>query len=126
MHGLLKISTSCYFLHVSSMFIQYHHFPAQSHTSLLSINMNIKMKKLINARQYKDALDVFDCQSQRSDDVSLNLALKACTKLSNNERGIEIHKKLSSKSLQNRFIQASLVNFYSKIKHSLMLIRFEL
>jgi hypothetical protein len=72
------------------------------------------MKKLIDSKQYKDALDLFDRQSNVSTDSAFNLALKACTKLADRERGIRIHQKLSPQALQDPFIQASLIHFYSK------------
>ena len=72
------------------------------------------MKDLIDARRYKDALDLFERQSQISTDATLNLALKACTKLADRERGARIHRQLSSKSHANPFIQTSLLHFYSE------------
>ena len=78
------------------------------------MKLNLMMKDLIDARRYKDALDLFERQSQISTDVTLNLALKACTKLDDRERGARIHRQLSSKSRANPFIQASLLHFYSE------------
>ena len=83
----------------------------------ISFNASYKMKELINARRYKEALDLFDHPSQVSNDFSLSLALKACTKLGLKQRGIQIHQGLSSKSLENPFIQATLVHFYMQCKH---------
>jgi pentatricopeptide repeat protein len=74
------------------------------------------MKELIDVRRYKEALDLFDRPSQAPNDYSLNLALKACTKLGLRQRGIKIHQELSSKSLQNPFIQVSLIHFYMQCK----------
>ncbi|CAF1150597.1 unnamed protein product [Didymodactylos carnosus] len=70
------------------------------------------MKKLIQCRQYKEVLDLFDRQSQVSTDATHTLALKACAKLRDRERGIRIHRQLSSQALQDPFIQTSLIHFY--------------
>ena len=72
------------------------------------------MRNLISARQYKEALDLFDRKLSICTDSTFNLALKASTRLSDYQRGVRIHQQLSSKSLQNPFIQTSLIHFYSK------------
>jgi hypothetical protein len=79
------------------------------------------MKMLIDSKRYKDALDLFDRQSNISTDSVFNLALKVCTKLADKERGIRIHQKLSPQSLQDPFIQTSLIHFYSKLRSSLII-----
>jgi hypothetical protein len=83
-------------------------------SSSSSVQLNTTMKKFIDAKQYKEALDIYDQHSQPCTDVTFNLVLKACAKLFDRERGIEIHKQLSLKSLENSFIQTSLIHFYSK------------
>ena len=85
--------------------------------------LDLMMKQLIGSRRYKDAVDLFEKQSQISTDITTNLALKACTKLNDRERGIRIHQQLSSKSQANPFIQASLLHFYSEWRSSLLLNR---
>jgi pentatricopeptide repeat protein len=77
------------------------------------------MKKLIDSKRYKDALDLFDRHSNVPTDLAFNLALKACTKLADRGRGIRIHQKLSPQSLQDPFIQTSLIHFYSKSRSPL-------
>ena len=74
------------------------------------------MKRLIDFRRYEEVLVLFNqcSQSKSLTDISLNLALKACAKLGDHQRGIQIHQKLSFQSLQNPFIQSSLINFYSE------------
>jgi len=42
------------------------------------------------------------------------MALKVRTKLSDYKRGMNIQQKISSHSLNNPFIQTSLIHFYSK------------
>jgi hypothetical protein len=72
------------------------------------------MKDLISSRQYLQALDLFDRQLPIRTDASFTLALKAAAKLADYERGHRIHQQLSSNSMQNRFIQTTLMHFYSK------------
>jgi 3-methyladenine DNA glycosylase AlkD len=72
------------------------------------------MKKLIDSKQYRKALNLFDEQSETSSDIAINLALKACTQLNDHQRGIHIGQQLSSKSLKDPFIQTSLIHLYSK------------
>jgi hypothetical protein len=79
-----------------------------------SMKLSSTMKNLISARQYLQALDLFDRQIPIRTDASFTLALKAATKLADYERGHRIHQQLSSNSLQNPFIQTTLIHFYSK------------
>ena len=95
---------------------------SSSSTPSTPMKLNLKMKELIESRRYKDALDLFERHSGISTDITLNLALKACSKLRDCERGVRIHQRLSPQTLANPFIQASLVHFYSEWS-SLVLIR---
>jgi hypothetical protein len=72
------------------------------------------MTKLIDSKQYRNALDIFDQQPELSSDIAINLTLKACTKLNDYQRGFNIQRQLSLKSLKNPFIQTSLIHFCSK------------
>ena len=72
------------------------------------------MKALIDSKQYRKALTLFDQQSQTFTDLEINMALKACTSLNEYQRGVKIHQQLSSQSLNNPLIQSSLIRFYSK------------
>ena len=83
-------------------------------SSSSSIIVNSTMKKLIDSRQYRNALVLFDEQSQMNTDFDINMALKACTKLQDYERGMKMEQQLSSHSRNNLFIQTSLIHFYSK------------
>lgn len=80
-----------------------------------SSSSNLTMKKLIDLRQYQKALDLFDKQSEKSTGIDINMALKACTNLHDYQRGKKIHRQLSSNSLNNPFIQTSLVYFYIQL-----------
>ena len=86
----------------------------------LSIEINLTMKKLINAKQYRQALDFVDPQLSMCNNMTLTLALKACSKLNDYQYGIQIHQKLSLKALQDPFIQTSLIHFYSKCSISVL------
>ena len=72
------------------------------------------MKQLISSKQYEKALELFDKKSERHNDFDLNMALKACAKLRDYQRGINVHRQISSRSLLNPFIQVSLIHFYSE------------
>ena len=88
-----------------------------------STKLYAQMKKLIDCKQFRHALDVFDKQSHIADDLALNMALKACSNLQDYQRGLEIVRQLSPKSLNNPFIQTSLLHFYSEYKHTLSLFK---
>ncbi|CAF1584718.1 unnamed protein product, partial [Adineta ricciae] len=83
-------------------------------TRYSSTTLNARMKKLIDSKQFRHALDIFDKQSHAADDFALNMALKACSNLPDYRRGLEIVRQLSPKSLNNPFIQTSLIHFYMK------------
>ncbi|CAF1449460.1 unnamed protein product, partial [Rotaria sordida] len=70
------------------------------------------MKKLIDSKQYKEALDLFDQQTEICNNFTIDMAIKACTILNDYKRGITIQQKLSSNSLNNPYIQTSLIRFY--------------
>ncbi|CAF1016309.1 unnamed protein product [Rotaria sordida] len=77
-----------------------------------SIKFNSILKNLINSKQYEKALDLFDKNYEICTDLSINMAIKACTILQDYKRGINIQKKLSTNSLNNPYIQISLIRFY--------------
>ena len=80
-----------------------------------SITFNSSMKKLIDSKQYRKALDLFECEPQLRTDNSVNMAIKACTELHDYERGKTIIKQLSADSFSNQFTQISLLQFYIKL-----------
>ena len=73
------------------------------------------MKKLINAKEYQKALNLFQQHPKERNDILITLALKACTKLGDYQSGIKIQQQLSTDSLNDPYIQTSLINFYSKL-----------
>ena len=88
-----------------------------------STKLYAQMKKLIDSKQFRHALDIFDKQSHIADHLALNMALKACSNLQDYQRGLEIVRQLSPKSLNNPFIQTSLVHLYSEYKHTVSLLK---
>ncbi|CAF5045388.1 unnamed protein product, partial [Rotaria magnacalcarata] len=56
----------------------------------------------------------FDQQSHSCTDFEINLALKACISLNEYQRGMNIRKKLSQNSLNNPYIQTTLIQFYMR------------
>ena len=73
------------------------------------------MRKLLESRRYKDAVDLFfQRESEIASNVTCNLALTACTKLRDDQRGIRIDQQLSSQARADPLIQASLLHFYSE------------
>ena len=80
------------------------------------IILDLTIKRLIASQKYEEALDLFDRRRSQCTNVTFTLALKACTKLSDYDRGIRIHQQLSSYLLEDPFIQASLIHFYSKLR----------
>jgi hypothetical protein len=78
------------------------------------MKLNSTMKNLISSKKYLQALDLFDKEFSICTNVTFTLALKASTKLSDEERGIRIHQQLTSTLLKDPFILTSLIHFYSK------------
>ncbi|CAF4300725.1 unnamed protein product, partial [Rotaria magnacalcarata] len=70
------------------------------------------LKKLLDSKQYKEALDLFDQKFEICTDFTIDMAIKACTMSNDYKRGFNIQKRLSSNSLNNPFIQVSLIRLY--------------
>ncbi|CAF1982133.1 unnamed protein product [Rotaria magnacalcarata] len=79
-----------------------------------SMTLNSTMKKLFDAKQYKEALNLFDQNFEISTDSTIDMAIKACTISKDYKRGIRIQQRLSFKSRNNSYIQAALLCFYRK------------
>ncbi|CAF2134542.1 unnamed protein product [Rotaria magnacalcarata] len=77
-----------------------------------SVKLNATLKKLLDSKQYKEALDLFDQKFEKCTDFTIDMAIKACTISKDYKRGFHIQKRLSSNSLNNPFIQASLIRLY--------------
>ncbi|CAM4780744.1 unnamed protein product [Rotaria magnacalcarata] len=74
------------------------------------------MKKRLDSKRYKEALNLFDQNFEISTDSTIDMAIKACTMSKAYQRGTRIQQRLSSKSLNNSYIQAALLRFYLECK----------
>lgn len=72
------------------------------------------LKRLIDAKRYAEALNLYQQSSQFLNHYDSTLALKACAKLRDYAAGSRVHQQLSAQTLQNPFIQTALIHFYSK------------
>lgn len=83
-------------------------------SSTSSTNFYSKLKQLFHFKQYQQILDLFDQQSREHTNAEITLALKACILSSQYQRGVNIEKQLSSKALNDPYIQTTLLQLYSK------------
>ncbi|CAF2128188.1 unnamed protein product, partial [Rotaria magnacalcarata] len=83
-------------------------------SSILSSSKEIylRVKKLLDSKEYQKVLNLFDQQSHLCKDIEINMALRACINLNDYQRGINIQEKLSQDSLNNSYIQTSLIRLY--------------
>ncbi|CAF3917738.1 unnamed protein product [Rotaria sordida] len=84
-----------------------------------SIQLNSKLKKLFDSKQYKEALELFDQKFEECTDFTISMGIKACTISKDYNRGIKIERNLSSNSINNSYIQASLIQFHSLISNNM-------
>jgi len=111
---MLRLNTLLVFRRCLSLCEKRYKISSISSSSSSSTKLDLTMKKLIDSQQYEKALNLFDQQSESSTDICITMALKACTKLQDYKRGMNIQRQLSSRSLNNPFIQTSLIHFYSE------------
>ena len=85
-----------------------------------NLNVEIEMKRLNDMGQFSKALTLFDELQRRETprDRAIVQALKACTRMKNLERGVDIHNKLSHRSTNDSYIQSALIHFYSQFNLS--------
>lgn len=83
-------------------------------SSSSSIKLNSTFKKLFDSKQFKEALNLLEQNFEKCTDSTIDMAIKACTLSKDYKRGIHIQQRLSSSSLNNCNIQASLLHFYCK------------
>ena len=76
--------------------------------------LDVAMKRFIDSKQYRKALDLFEQQSAVRTDISVNMAMRACIELHDYQRGRHMIKHLPSHLLNSPFTQTSLIHFYSK------------
>jgi hypothetical protein len=94
-------------------FVQYSNRVPFSISSLL-MNLKTSMKTLIDKHKYQEALTLFDQNPISASNTDITLALKACAKLKNLERGKTIHQYISSRSINDSFLNTSLIHLYSR------------
>ncbi len=83
-------------------------------SSSSSKNIYLTMKKLLDDKQYKQVLDLFDKQSNSCTNVIIDMAIKASIHLNEHQRIMDIEKKLLPTSLNNSYIQTTLIQYYSE------------
>ncbi|CAF4683867.1 unnamed protein product [Rotaria sp. Silwood1] len=69
----------------------------------------------MDSKKYKQALNLFNEQSAIATNSTIVIAIKACTQLHDYKTGFDIQQKLSSKALNDPYIQTSLIHFYNKL-----------
>ena len=80
-----------------------------------SIDLGGQMKRLNDTRQFRKAIGLFDAHSEKQPNTfAVSQALKACIRLNDFNRGIQIHHNLPSSFMNDNFIQANLIQLYSK------------
>ncbi|CAM4814765.1 unnamed protein product, partial [Rotaria magnacalcarata] len=52
-----------------------------------SVKLNATLKKLLDSKQYKEALDLFDQKFEKCTDFTIDMAIKACTISKDYKRG---------------------------------------
>lgn len=87
---MLRINSLALFHHVLSSYEKKCNISSLK-SSL--IKLDVTMKNLIDSQQYEKALDLFSQPSEVHTDITINMALKACTKLSDYKRGIKFTNK---------------------------------
>ena len=85
-----------------------------------NFDLGIQMKTLNNAKQFKNALELFDKYKANNIDRISNStiiqALKACAEVHDLHRGSAIHHLISSRIHNDPYILTSLIHLYSKFQ----------
>ncbi|CAF1310395.1 unnamed protein product [Adineta steineri] len=87
-------------------------FMYSSSSSSSSIQLGSTMKKLIDSKEYKKVLNLYDKHCEMCTDFAIDMTIKACIQLNDYERIKNIEKNLSTKSFNSSFIQTSLIQFH--------------
>ncbi len=88
---------------------------SSSSSSSSSKDVDSIMKKLMDDKEYKQVLDLFDKQTKPCNDVITQMVIKACIHLNKHQRITDIQEKLSPQLLNNSYIQTTLIQFYSEL-----------
>ncbi len=86
-----------------------------SSSSSSSKDIDLIMKKLMDDKEYKQVLDLFDKQTKPCKDTVTDMVIKACIHLNKHQRITDIQEKLSPQLLNNPYIQTTLIQFYSEL-----------
>jgi hypothetical protein len=88
-------------------------------TNSTQINIETEMKNLNGRKEFVKAIALFDKHKHKHQEMPTDRAvvqaLKACTRLGDVKRGVNIHKELANHSLKDVYIQSALIHFYSKL-----------
>jgi hypothetical protein len=80
--------------------------------------LGAQMKLLNEKKQFKKALELFEKYQNKSIETlssfTITQALKACAQMRDLERGLTIHRLISSRIKNDSYILTSLVHLYSK------------
>ncbi len=85
-------------------------------TNSTQMNIEVQMKTLNDRKDFAKAISLFDKYKHQHmpTDRAVVQALKACAQLRDVKYGMNIHKNLSNHSLNDSYIQSTLIYFYSK------------
>ena len=100
-------------------FIFYSIHNVKSRKFVSSFNLDIEMKKFNDKNQFNKSLSLFEEYENKSNKIpslkSLTQALKACQKLEDFQRGLQIIKEYSSISTSNdHYLLTTIIHFLSK------------
>lgn len=102
-------------------------FIVRTSTSKSSISTaENQMKMMIAKRKFHEVIDLFDSYTQKHFQVTSSIlvthVLKAYTQLGDRQRGLQLHKTISSSLKQDPYVLSSLIHFYSEFYHMLLIL----
>ncbi len=93
---------------------------AHKHLSTIQSNISLghQMQLFNKQKQFQKSLSLFDKYKEKNIQqlsiLSITQALKACAEIRDFQRGLNIHKFISSRINNDSYILSSLIHFYSK------------
>ncbi|CAF1668310.1 unnamed protein product, partial [Adineta ricciae] len=88
------------------------HINRFSSSSSPSMKLGLAMKQLIDSKQYEKVLNLYAENCKSCNHFSIDMTLKACIKLNDDQHVKTIEKNLTKELLNNPFVQTSLIQFY--------------
>ncbi|CAF0890587.1 unnamed protein product [Adineta ricciae] len=88
------------------------HINRFSSSSSSSMKLGLAMKQLIDSKQYEKVLKLYAENCKSCNHFSIDMTLKACIKLNDDQHVKTIEKNLTKELLNNPFVQTSLLQFY--------------